>query len=219
MRHVLAKGRVTPSSAKRITVPLLLSQQHSVNSFLPTCRLGNHKHQRYPFGIPVLLAALLQGTCNSSMPGLSKLWVPGSRIRARAVSTLREIKPNPSTPTSSTEKAMTVIVLWKGRGSSGARDDLSTNTTEDKGHYNTATSCDKTLKGGSEDFYLTVLGCSKDGLCLCLKGEEKKRNKERKFKSDIENENELNADDKLAGHALAAQSTFRKHAASFSLQP
>lgn len=52
-----------------------------------------------------------------------------------------------------------------------------------------------------------------------LKGEEKKRNKERKFKSDIENENELNADDKLAGHALVAQSTFRKHAASFSLQP
>lgn len=52
-----------------------------------------------------------------------------------------------------------------------------------------------------------------------LKGEDKKRNKERKFKSDIENENELNADDKLAGHALVAQSTVRKHAASFSLQP
>lgn len=27
-----------------------------------------------------------------------------------------------------------------------------------------------------------------------LKGEEKKRNKERNFRSDIENENELNAD-------------------------
>lgn len=30
-----------------------------------------------------------------------------------------------------------------------------------------------------------------------LKGEEKKRNKERNFRSDIENENELNADGKL----------------------
>jgi len=37
-----------------------------------------------------------------------------------------------------------------------------------------------------------------------LKGEEKKRNKERKFKSDIENENEFNADDQLAEHALVA---------------
>lgn len=36
-----------------------------------------------------------------------------------------------------------------------------------------------------------------------LKGEEK-RNKERKFKSDIENENEFNADDQLVEHALVA---------------
>lgn len=36
-----------------------------------------------------------------------------------------------------------------------------------------------------------------------LKGEEKKRN-ERKFKSDTENENEFNADDQLAEHALVA---------------
>lgn len=41
--------------------------------------------------------------------------------------------------------------------------------------------------------YLTVLGCSKDGLCLCLRV-KKKRNKERNFRSDIENENEPNAD-------------------------
>lgn len=45
-----------------------------------------------------------------------------------------------------------------------------------------------------------------------LKGEEKKRN-ERKFKSDIENENEFNADDQLAEHAPVAQPTFRKQAA------
>lgn len=51
-----------------------------------------------------------------------------------------------------------------------------------------------------------------------LKGEEKKRNKERKFKSDIENENEFNADDQLAEHALVAQPTFRKQAASFIMQ-
>lgn len=51
-----------------------------------------------------------------------------------------------------------------------------------------------------------------------LKGEEKKRNKERKFKSDIENENEFNADGQLAQHALVAQPTFRKHAANFILQ-
>jgi len=50
-----------------------------------------------------------------------------------------------------------------------------------------------------------------------LKGEEKKRN-ERKFKSDIENENEFNADGQLAQHALAVQPTFRKHAANFILQ-
>lgn len=50
-----------------------------------------------------------------------------------------------------------------------------------------------------------------------LKGEEKKRN-ERKFKSDTENENEFNADDQLAEHALVAQPTFRKQAASFILQ-
>lgn len=37
-----------------------------------------------------------------------------------------------------------------------------------------------------------------------LKGEEKKRNKERKFKSDTENENEFNADEQLAEHALVA---------------
>lgn len=30
-----------------------------------------------------------------------------------------------------------------------------------------------------------------------LKGEENKRNKEKKFKSDTENENEFNADDQL----------------------
>lgn len=50
-----------------------------------------------------------------------------------------------------------------------------------------------------------------------LKGEEKKRN-ERKFKSDIENENEFNADGQLAQHALAVWPTFRKHAANFILQ-
>lgn len=51
-----------------------------------------------------------------------------------------------------------------------------------------------------------------------LKGEEKKRNKERKFKSVIENENEFNADGQLAQHALVARPTFRKHAANFILQ-
>lgn len=82
------------------------------------------------------------------------------------------------------------------------RDEEVTDTTEDKGHYDTAILCDMTLLGGSEDFfYLTVLGCSKDDLCLCLKVEEKKRNKERKFKSDTENENE---DDQLAEHAPVA---------------
>lgn len=67
-----------------------------------------------------------------------------------------------------------------------------TNTTDDKGHYNTAISWDKTLKGQWR-VYLTVLGCSKDGLCLCFKGEEKQKGE---FKSDIENENEHNADGK-----------------------
>lgn len=42
-----------------------------------------------------------------------------------------------------------------------------------------------------------------------LKGEEKKRNKERKFRSDIENEDELNADGQSARHALATHSTLR----------
>lgn len=72
-----------------------------------------------------------------------------------------------------------------------------------KGHYNTAISCDKTLKGQWR-VYLTVLGCSKDGLCLCLKVKRKKQKQRREFKSDIENENEHNVDDKLAGHAFCS---------------
>lgn len=39
------------------------------------------------------------------------------------------------------------------------RDEEVTNTTEDKGHYDTAILCDMTLLGGSEDFFL--LNCSR----------------------------------------------------------
>lgn len=66
------------------------------------------------------------------------------------------------------------------------------NTAEAQSHYNTATSWHTQL-GAVRKVYLTVLGCSKDGLCLCLKVKRRKETR-RKFRSDIENENELNAD-------------------------
>lgn len=52
---------------------------------------------------------------------------------------------------------------------------------------NTATSWHTQL-GAVRKVYLTVLGCSKDGLCLCLKVKRRKETR-RNFKSDIENEN------------------------------
>lgn len=66
------------------------------------------------------------------------------------------------------------------------------NTAEAQSHYNTATSWHTQL-GAVRKVYLTVLGCSKDGLCLCLKVKRRKETR-RNFRSDIENENELNAD-------------------------
>lgn len=66
------------------------------------------------------------------------------------------------------------------------------NTAEAQSHYNTETSWHTQL-GAVRKVYLTVLGCSKDGLCLCLKVKRRKETR-RNFRSDIENENELNAD-------------------------
>lgn len=87
---------------------------------------------------------------------------------------------------------MEMTGLWGRRG--GTLTGMAVaDTAEAQSHYNTATSW-HTQVGAVRKVYLTVLGCSKDGLCLCFKGEEKKRNKERNFRSDIENENELNAD-------------------------
>lgn len=84
---------------------------------------------------------------------------------------------------------MEMTGLWGRRG--GTLTGMAVaNTAEAQSHYNTATSWHTQL-GAVRKVYLTVLGCSKDGLCLCLK--VKKRN-ERNFRSDIENENELNAD-------------------------
>lgn len=60
------------------------------------------------------------------------------------------------------------------------------NTAEAQSHYNTATLWHTQL-GAVRKVYLTVLGCSKDGLCLCLK--VKRRETRRNFRSDIENEN------------------------------
>jgi hypothetical protein len=61
------------------------------------------------------------------------------------------------------------------------------NTAEAQSHYNTATSWHTQL-GAVRKVYLTVLGCSKDGLCLCLKVKRRKETR-RNFRSDIENEN------------------------------
>ena len=46
-------------------------------------------------------------------------------------------------------------------------------TAEAQSHYNTATSWHTQL-GAVRKVYLTVLGCSKDGLCLCLKVKRRK---------------------------------------------
>lgn len=92
-----------------------------------------------------------------------------------------------ATPTSITgkAKAMEMTGLW------GQRVALITgmavaNTAEAQSHYNTATLWHTQL-GAVRKVYLTVLGCSKDGLCLCLK--VKRRETRRNFRSDIENEN------------------------------
>lgn len=47
------------------------------------------------------------------------------------------------------------------------------NTAEAQSHYNTATSWHTQLRAVRK-VYLTVLGCSKDGLCLCLKVKRRK---------------------------------------------
>lgn len=94
--------------------------------------------QVYYFGFSMLPIALFQWRDNT----------PASKCRS---SKHQEIKPNPSTPTSSTEKAVKMTLPWGF--STIHRDDEVTDTTEDKDHYNTATLCDMTLLGGSEDFF------------------------------------------------------------------
>lgn len=61
--------------------------------------------QLYPFSTAMLSTALLQCIDNTPASSLCELWGPGSCLSARAVKH-QEIKPNPSTPTSSTEKAV-----------------------------------------------------------------------------------------------------------------
>jgi hypothetical protein len=74
-----------------------------------------------------------------------------------------------STPTSITgkAKAMEMTSPWERRDGTITGMAVA-NTAEAQRHYNTATSWHTQL-GAVRKVYLTVLGCSKDGLCLCLK--------------------------------------------------
>lgn len=67
---------------------------------------------------------------------------------------------------------MEMTGLWGRRG--GTLTGMAVaDTAEAQSHYNTATSWHTQL-GAVRKVYLTVLGCSKDGLCLCLKVKRRK---------------------------------------------
>lgn len=85
---------------------------------------------------------------------------------------------NSSTPTSITGKAeaMEMTGPWGQRGGTITGMAVA-NTAEAQSHYNTATSW-HTQVGAVRKIYLTVLGCSKDGLCLCLKVRRKETRRE-----------------------------------------
>lgn len=83
-----------------------------------------------------------------------------------------------STPTSITGKAKAMEMTGlRGRRGGTLTGMAVANTAEARSHYDTATSWHTQL-GAVRKVYLTVLGCSKDGLCLCLKVKRRKETRE-----------------------------------------